>query len=168
MSISDQMTSLKYDANSKFTLLLMAVHYRSGWSCWMIWIYSTSYHFGQIPHFVFAVLNLPPTVVNLLWEEKTSISSCSGHLFTLHHTLAGRLTAGLRGSSGSWGGYTFRFLLSQFLDSRDVLVWRHESCWEPPRICNLGTWRKCFWGGFSPVVWGRCTPHLSICYFPLI
>lgn len=50
----------------------------------------------------------------------------------------GRLTAGLGGSSVSWGGYTCLFLLSQFFDSREALVWRHDSCWgPPPTTCSL-------------------------------
>lgn len=48
-----------------------------------------------------------------------------------------RLTAGLLGSSDSWGGYTFKFLFSQFFASREALVWRHDSCWWPTGLCNL-------------------------------
>lgn len=59
-------------------------------------------------------------------------------IIALQNKQADGLTAGLRGSSGSCGGYTFRFLLSQFFDSSKVLVWRHESCWgPPPRTGNL-------------------------------
>lgn len=35
-----------------------------------------SYHFGQVPHLIFAVLNLPSAVVDLLKDRNTRVFIC--------------------------------------------------------------------------------------------
>lgn len=77
-----------------------------------------------------------------MWLSTTSSTRKAGDVESVQLSHKQRLTAGLLGSSDSWGGYTFKFLFSQFFASREALVWRHDSCWWPTGLCNLEKHRE--------------------------